>query len=83
MGRFPNLEINTTVSNCWINAVGSDLVCRLNRLGFTDITITATDVEGNFAPLVGKIPVVRYLFGYEEKQKQKVELIILLKPRII
>ena len=41
------------------------------------------DTEGNFAPLVGKIPVVRYLFGYEEKQKQKVELIILLKPRII
>ena len=41
------------------------------------------DTEGNFAPLVGKIPIVRYLFGYEEKQKQKVELIILLKPRII
>jgi len=39
--------------------------------------------EGNFAPGVGNIPVVRYLFGYEEKQKQKVELIILLKPRII
>ncbi len=41
------------------------------------------DTEGNFAPIVGKIPLVRYLFGYEEKVKQKRELIILLKPRII
>jgi general secretion pathway protein D/MSHA biogenesis protein MshL len=41
------------------------------------------DTEGNFAPIVGKIPIVRYLFGYEEKVKQKRELIILLKPRII
>jgi MSHA type pilus biogenesis protein MshL len=41
------------------------------------------DTEGNFAPVVGKIPLVRYLFGYEEKTKQKRELIILLRPRII
>ncbi len=41
------------------------------------------DTEGNFAPVVGKIPIVRYLFGYEEKVKQKRELIILLRPRII
>lgn len=41
------------------------------------------DTEGNFAPIVGKIPLVRYLFGFEEKVKRKRELIILLKPRII
>ncbi len=41
------------------------------------------DTEGNFAPVVGSIPLVRYLFGYEEKVKNKRELIILLRPRII
>lgn len=39
--------------------------------------------EGNFAPVVGDIPLVKYLFGHEEKVKNKRELIILLKPRII
>lgn len=39
--------------------------------------------EGHFAPILGGIPIVRYLFGYEEKVKQKRELIILLKPTII
>jgi general secretion pathway protein D/MSHA biogenesis protein MshL len=39
--------------------------------------------EGNFAPVVGDIPVLKYLFGYETKVKHKRELIILLKPRII
>ena len=42
-----------------------------------------TDNRGNFAPIVGKIPMVRYLFGYEEKVHEKRELVILLKPRII
>lgn len=39
--------------------------------------------DGNFAPVVGKIPLIRYLFGYEEKVAEKRELIILLRPRII
>lgn len=39
--------------------------------------------DGNFAPVVGDIPLVKYLFGHEEKVKNKRELIILLKPRII
>ena len=39
--------------------------------------------QGQFAPVLGSIPLVRYLFGYEEKVKEKRELIILLKPRII
>ncbi len=41
------------------------------------------DKAGNFAPVVGKIPLIRYLFGYEEKVAEKRELIILLRPRII
>ncbi len=39
--------------------------------------------KGNFAPVVGDIPLLKYLFGHEEKVKNKRELIILLKPRII
>lgn len=41
------------------------------------------DTDSNFFPLLGKVPVLRYLFGYEEKVNEKRELIILLKPRII
>lgn len=39
--------------------------------------------EGKFAPVVGEIPIVKYLFGYEEKIKTKRELVILLTPKII
>jgi MSHA type pilus biogenesis protein MshL len=38
---------------------------------------------GAFAPGLGDIPGLKYLFGYEEKVSNKRELIILLKPRII
>ncbi len=41
------------------------------------------DSTGEFAPVLGDIPLIRYLFGYEEKVVTKRELIILLKPRII
>lgn len=39
--------------------------------------------SGEFMPLLGDIPVLRYLFGYEEKEHIKRELIILLRPRLI
>jgi general secretion pathway protein D/MSHA biogenesis protein MshL len=39
--------------------------------------------SGSFAPLVGSIPIVKYLFGVEEKIKQKRELVILLSPKVI
>ena len=39
--------------------------------------------NGSFAPLVGSIPIVKYLFGVEEKIKQKRELVILLSPKVI
>jgi general secretion pathway protein D/MSHA biogenesis protein MshL len=38
---------------------------------------------GSFAPGLGSIPVVKYLFGVEEKTVQKRELVILLTPKII
>ncbi len=38
---------------------------------------------GAFAPGLGSIPVVKYLFGVEEKTLQKRELVILLTPKII
>jgi len=39
--------------------------------------------NGKFAPGLGSIPGIKYLFGYEETIKQKRELVILLTPRII
>ncbi len=39
--------------------------------------------KGSFAPLVGSIPVIKYLFGVEEKVKTRKELVILLSPKII
>ena len=43
-------------------------------------------VEGktdSFAPVVGSIPIIKYLFGVEEKRLEKRELVILLSPKII
>ncbi|MBM9536603.1 type II and III secretion system protein [Desulfobulbus alkaliphilus] len=39
--------------------------------------------SGKFAPLVGRIPVVKYLFGVEEKRMERRELVILLTPTIL
>lgn len=39
--------------------------------------------SGSFAPGLGSIPGIRYLFGVEEKSLQKRELVILLSPKII
>ncbi len=41
------------------------------------------ETEEEFAPVAGDVPLLKYLFGHEEKTKKKRELIILLKPRII
>jgi len=46
--------------------------------------IDSTEVKtGSFAPGLGSIPVVKYLFGVEEKTLQKRELVILLTPKIL
>ncbi|MCW5200712.1 hypothetical protein VU07_02710 [Desulfobulbus sp. F4] len=39
--------------------------------------------SGEYLPGAKDVPYLKYLFGYEEKQKSKRELIILLRPRII
>lgn len=39
--------------------------------------------SGKFLPILGSIPYVRYLFGYEETTKERRELVILLVPKII
>ena len=44
---------------------------------------TATEKKEQFAPVVGKIPLIKYLFGYEDKAVRKRELVILLAPKII
>lgn len=41
------------------------------------------DSSEKFAPVVGKIPLIKYLFGVEEKNIRKRELVILLSPHII
>ncbi len=41
------------------------------------------DTQGEFAPVAGDIPLLRYLFGYEEKVRERRELIILLRPQIL
>lgn len=39
--------------------------------------------QSEFAPVFGSIPIIRYLFGVEEKTQEKRELVILLTPRVI
>lgn len=39
--------------------------------------------SGSFLPILGDIPVLKYLFGYETKTEKKTELIILLKPVLL
>lgn len=48
--------------------------------GLIDSVESKTD---NFVPGLGSVPVLKYLFGVEEKKLQKRELVILLSPRII
>lgn len=42
-----------------------------------------TDTQGEFLPILGSIPLLKYMFGHEEKIQEKRELIILLKPTIL
>ena len=39
--------------------------------------------DGQFLPVLGDIPLIKYLFGYESDALIKKELIILLKPTIL
>ncbi len=44
---------------------------------------TTTGTQDKGVPVLNKIPVVKYLFGYESKNVQRRELVILLAPKII
>jgi len=44
---------------------------------------SAEGSKGKFAPVVGDIPIIKYLFGVEEKRNEKRELVILLTPRVL
>ncbi len=39
--------------------------------------------DGQFAPILGDIPILKYLFGYDSNALTKNELIILLKPTVL
>ena len=39
--------------------------------------------SGKFAPILGDVPILKYLFGVEEKRIEKRELVILLTPKVI
>jgi len=44
---------------------------------------TRNTVESNKVPILGDIPIINYLFKYEEKVKQVQELVIVIEPHII
>ena len=46
--------------------------------------ISENEVKGyTGVPILGKIPVIKYLFGSNTKTKQRRELVVLLQARII
>ena len=44
---------------------------------------TRNTIKSNKVPILGDIPVISYLFKYEEKVKQVQELVIIIEPHII
>ncbi len=44
---------------------------------------TKTTIDTNKVPILGDIPIVNYLFKYENKVKQTQELVIIIQPHII
>jgi general secretion pathway protein D len=54
-----------------------------NRIILGGLINTQNTMESNKVPLLGDIPVVNYLFKYEEEIKQVQELVIIIEPRII
>ena len=54
-----------------------------NRIILGGLINTSNRNESNKVPLLGDIPVVSYLFKYEEKVKVVQELVIIIEPHII
>ncbi|MEA2071959.1 MAG: pilus (MSHA type) biogenesis protein MshL [Campylobacterota bacterium] len=54
-----------------------------NRIILGGLINTRNTIESNKVPILGDIPVISYLFKYEEKLKQVEELVIIIEPHII
>ena len=54
-----------------------------NRIILGGLINTRNTINSNKVPLLGDIPVISYLFKYEEKVKQVEELVIIIEPHII
>ena len=54
-----------------------------NRIVLGGLINTRNTIESNKVPLLGDIPVLSYLFKYEEKTKVVEELVIIIEPHII
>ena len=54
-----------------------------NRIVLGGLINTRNTIKSNKLPLLGDIPVISYLFKYEEKIRQVEELVIIIEPHII
>ncbi len=54
-----------------------------NRIILGGLINTRTTLDTNKVPILGDIPVINYLFKYENKVKQVQELVIIIQPHII
>ncbi len=54
-----------------------------NRVILGGLINTKNTIESNGVPILGDIPVLDYLFKYEETVKQTQELVIIIEPHII
>ena len=54
-----------------------------NRIILGGLITTKNVVKSNKIPILGDIPVINYLFKYEEKTKKVEELVIIIEPHII
>jgi general secretion pathway protein D len=54
-----------------------------NRIILGGLINTKNIINSNKVPILGDIPVISYLFKYEEKIKQVQELVIIIEPHII
>ena len=54
-----------------------------NRIILGGLINTITSTNSNSIPILGDIPIVNYLFKYEEKVKTIQELVIVIEPHII
>ena len=54
-----------------------------NRIILGGLINTRNTLKSNQVPILGDIPIINYLFKYEEKVKQVEELVIIIEPHII